>query len=479
MKILFATSESFPFIKTGGLGDVSYALPKALRQSGIDVRVIIPKYSQINEEFRSNMKLIKEFRVNIGYRNQYVGLQYMEYDGVIFYIIDNEYYFKRNEGIYGYYDEAERWAYFSRAVLESIKHFDDFSPDIIHCNDWQTATIIPMLKEGYAKSNDDIYKRIKTVFTIHNIEYQGIFNRSILGDLLGFSDEYFIESAFKYNHDSISYMKVALNYADKISTVSPTYAEEIKTAFYGKGLEEVVSYRHYDLFGIVNGIDYDIFSPETDINIYAQYNDKNLKNKIINKKKLQKELNLPVNAEIPMIGIVSRLVSQKGIDLIECVIEDILKMDVQLVVLGTGDTKYEDMFRYFAYKYPDKLSANIYYGNELSSKIYAASDMFLMPSLFEPCGLGQLIALRYGSIPIVRETGGLKDTIESFNEFTGEGNGFSFKDYNAHDMLYTIERAINFYKDKKVWDKLTKRAIKEDNTWNRSAEKYIELYSYL
>lgn len=472
MKILFVASEAHPFIKVGGLGDVAYALPKALIKLGVDVRVIIPKYASIKETFRNNMETVATFGVSLSWRNQYVGLQYLEKDGIPFYFVDNEYYFNR-DAAYGYYDDGERFAYFSKAVLESIKYMDGFKPDIIHCNDWHTGAIIPLLKELY-KFNP-LYNNIKTVFTIHNLQYQGVFSKQVLGDLLGLGDNYFSEDKLKHN-DAVSFMKGGLNMADKISSVSTTYVNEIKTPYYGEGLDGLLRYRYQDLWGIVNGIDTEIFNPEVDEEIPYNFNVENLENKYKDKEELQKKLSLPVNKDIPMIGIVSRLVRQKGFDLIACVLEEILQMNIQLVILGTGETDFENMFKHFARKYPNKLSTNVYFDNNLAKNIYASSDMFLMPSQFEPCGIGQLLALRYGSIPIVRETGGLKDTVQPFNEFTREGNGFSFTNYNAHDMLYTIRRAVNFYEDKESWRYLVKKAMLQDNSWNKSAEKYIELY---
>lgn len=474
MKVLFAASEAHPFIKVGGLGDVAYALPKALRKLGIDARVIVPKYGTIAEQFKKSMSTVATFNVPVGWRNQYGGLQYIDYDGVPFYFIDNEYYFNR-EGAYGFYDDGERFAYFCRATLEAIRYMGDFTPDIIHCNDWHTGAIIPMLKSHF--SWDMQFSNIKTVYTIHNLQYQGVFPKAILGDLLGLGWEYFTEDKMKY-YDAVSFMKGGITMADKISTVSGSYAEEIKTPYYGEGLDGLLRQRGWDLWGIVNGIDIDIFNPETDKELPFNYNGGNLELKYKNKEELQRSLNLPVNKDVPMLGMVTRLVDQKGLDLIDCVIEEILQMDIQLVVLGTGDPKYENMLKHFSSKYPDKVSAHIYFNNALAKKIYASSDMFLMPSKFEPCGIGQLLALRYGTLPIVRETGGLKDTVNSYNEFTGEGNGFSFTNYNAHDMLNTIRRAVHYYyNEKDTWCNLVKKAMWEDNGWQRSANKYIELYS--
>ncbi len=472
MKVLFVASECHPFIKVGGLGDVAYALPKALRKIGIDARVIIPKYGKIDEQFKDNMSNIAEFEVTVGWRNQYCGLQYLEYDGIPFYFIDNLYYFNR-EGAYGYYDDGERFAFFDNAVVESLKYMTDFTPDVIHCNDWHTGMIPPILKKRVEEFAD-----IKTLFTIHNLQYQGNFGKEILEELLGLDESYYNDGALKQN-DGISFMRGGINFANKVSTVSYSYSEEIKTPYYGEGLDGLLSYRKYDLWGIVNGVDFDIFNPKNDKDIYRNFDSKNIDGKAVNKIELQKQLNLPICSEVPMIGLVTRLVKQKGLDLFAHICEELLQQEVQIVVVGTGDEEYENMMKYFAWKYPEKFSANLVFDNKLAKKVYASCDMFLMPSLFEPCGIGQLIALRYGTIPIVRETGGLKDTVKAFNEQEGTGNGFTFTNYNAHDMLYTIRRAIYYYYNKNVWDKLVTRAMEEDNSWSKSANLYNNLYNSL
>lgn len=472
MKVLFIAAESHPFIKVGGLGDVAYALPKALRANGIDVRVILPKYGKIDEQFKDSMTTIAEFQVSVGWRNQYCGLQYLEYHGIPFYFIDNEYYFNR-ESAYGYDDDGERFAFFDRAVLEAINHMENFSPDILHCNDWHTGMIPPLLKQHYPNFND-----IKTAFTIHNLQYQGIFPKGILGELLSLDDSYFNDAALK-QYDGVSFMRGGLNFSDKITTVSNSYADEIKTSYYGEGLDGLLNYRKEDLCGIVNGIDFDLFNPSIDKDIYHNFDYKSIDGKSVNKIELQKYLNLPVCSDVPMIGLVTRLVKQKGLDLVAYVLEQLLQQEIQIVVLGTGDIEYENMFRYFAGKYPEKVSANILFDNNLAKKVYASCDMFLMPSIFEPCGIGQLIALRYGTIPIVRETGGLKDTVRAYNEAENTGNGFSFTNFNADDMLYTIRRAIHYYYDKKIWEKIVINAMKEDNSWVKSAKLYEGLYESL
>lgn len=472
MKVLFATSEAYPFMKTGGLGDVSYALPKALRKLGVDARVIMPKYSSISEYYTSKMKKLWEFNVKVGWRNKYCGLLKLDCDGIPFYFIDNEYYFKR-DSTYSEMDDGERFSFFSKAILEAINHLDDFTPDILHCNDWHTAMTIPILREKY---NDYKYNNIKTIYTIHNLKYQGIFAKEMLEELLNFGMEYFSEDKFKY-YNAISFTKGGIKFADEVTTVSPTYSEEIKTSYFGEGLHGLLQSRSGELSGILNGIDTEINDPSTDNNLFVKYDSNNLEGKGKNKEELQKMLNLPQDKNIPMIAMVTRLEEQKGLDLIRDVIEELLKENIQFVVLGTGTSQYEDMFKFFAWKYPQKMSANIYFDPSLAQKIYAASDMFLMPSRFEPCGIGQLLALRYGSIPIVRETGGLNDTVNSYNEFTREGNGFSFARYNSRDMLYTIKRAIGFYQNKEVWTNLIKTGMSGDYSWNKSAKQYIELYN--
>lgn len=471
MKILFTASEAYPFIKTGGLGDVAYALPKALTDAGTDIRVILPKYISVPDSYKNKMSTIATFNVQVGWRNQYCGLQYLEYNGVKFYFIDNEYYFKR-DGCYGYYDDGERFCFFSKAVLEAINYMGDFIPDIIHCNDWHTA-IIPVL----LRAQHENLSHIKTIFTIHNLRYQGVFSKNVLSELLNLDDYYYNEERLKY-YDAVSFMKGAINYADLITTVSRTYAEEIRHPFYGEGLHGLLASKN-NMIGIVNGIDYDLFNPETDKNIYKNYSVKNIEDKAFNKLSLQKDLGLPEDKNIPMIGIVSRLVQQKGLDLIACVLNDILQLNVQLVVLGTGDSEYENLIKHAAWSNPGKVSANIFFDNSLAQKIYAASDIFLMPSLFEPCGIGQLIAQRYGSLPVVRETGGLKDTVLPFDEYSGTGNGFSFTNYNAHDMLYTIKRAVYFYESKNLWKHIVENAMALDNSWKASADKYMEAYKKL
>ena len=475
MKVLFVASEAYPFIKTGGLGDVAYALPKALRKMGIDARVIIPKYSSIPLSFKNCMETVASFTVAVGWRNQYCGLQHLTYDEIPYYFVDNEYYFERPE-IYGCYDDGERFSYFSKAILESIKYMGDFVPDIIHCNDWHCGIVPALLKDTY--SDDELYSKIKSVFTIHNLKYQGVFPKEILSELLNLNDGYFSDDALKF-YDAVSFMKGGIVFSDAVTTVSDTYAKEIQTPFYGEGLDGLLCSQADKLYGIVNGIDYELYDPKIDKKIACNYDYETRKQKIENKLKLQDQLSFTVNEDIPMIGIVTRLVKQKGLDLIVEKLQELLSLPIQIVLLGNGDGYYEDIFQYYASIYPSRISTNIIFDEVLAQKIYAASDMFLMPSLFEPCGIGQLIALKYGSIPIVRETGGLKDTIIPYNKYTGTGNGFSFTNYNSDELLEAIDRALDLYKDKASFDKLIVNAMNSNNSWGNSAKNYMNLYSNL
>lgn len=472
MKVLFVAAEGVPFSKTGGLADVIGALPKELKKTGVDVRVVLPKYGDTPAQYGKEMELIHRCSVHVGWRNQYCGVLRLEHEGVIFYFIDNESHFKR-PGTYGFFDDGERFSFFNRAILEALPALD-FRPDIIHCHDWH-AGMIPVLLTQY--KNQEFFKQIKTVFTIHNLQYQGVFPKAILGDLLGLGWEHFNVNGVEY-HDQVSFMKGGLNYSNALTTVSPTYAEEIQTPYYGANLEGVLARRQSFLSGIVNGIDVDVWNPQTDPFLAKNYTWRSLHRKKENKLALQEQLGLKQDPDIPMLGMVTRLARQKGLDLVAHIIEEILRLNLQIVVLGTGEAEYEQMFRHFSEKYPEKVNATISFKNDLAHQIYAASDLFLMPSLFEPCGLGQLIAMRYGSLPIVRETGGLKDTVLPYNEETGEGNGFSFVNYNAHDLLYTIQRAVNLYEmgEEGAWSKIVGRAMRADFSWAQSAKRYLELY---
>lgn len=474
MKVLFAASEAIPFIKSGGLGDVVGTLPKSLKKLGVDVRVIIPKYVDIPYEYKQLLKHKTHFNVSVGWRNQYCGIDECIMDGITFYLVDNEYYFKR-PGMYGYYDEAERFAYFSRSVLECLGHID-FKPDVIHCHDWQTALIPVLLEEQYRLSQ--IHQDIRTVFTIHNLKYQGIYGQEVLEDLFGLDKEYAMNDNFEFYGD-INLLKAALYYADMVTTVSPTYAKEIQDEYYGERLDGILRDINFKLRGILNGIDYDMFSPEKDQHIFVNYTHA-ISGKMENKVKLQAISGLPQNDKIPVLAIVSRLVEQKGFDLVLHVMQEILNMEIQLIVLGVGDNKYEQFFNELEQYFPKKVKSFIEFDISLAQKIYAGADMFLMPSLFEPCGLSQLISLKYGTIPVVRGTGGLKDTVEPYNKITGEGTGFVFNNYNAHEFLYTLEDAVELYvNDEKTWQSLMKRAMNVDFSWKQSAGEYVEVYESL
>lgn len=471
MKVLFAASEAHPFIKTGGLGDVMGALPQSLKKMGLDVRVVIPKYKNIKDELKQKLQFIKWFTIPVGWRNQYCGIFQYEYKGIIYYFIDNEYYFNR-DGLYGYYDDGERFAFYNRAVLEFIKEVD-WQPDLINCNDWQTGMIPVLLNLEYKK--DKFYEDIKSIFSIHNLLFKGCFTANILPELFGYDYMPLTNGSVELD-GCVSFLKGGLNYSDQITTVSKSYAEEIKTRQYGEGLDGLLYEKRDKLKGIVNGIDYTEFNPEKDRFIFKNFNNKSFKGKLENKLQLQDELGLPQKENTPMIGLISRLTHQKGCDLIVNIIDRLLQKDVQIVILGTGDYWYEETFKNLQYRYPDKVSANIKFDDCLAHKIYAASDMFLMPSLFEPCGLGQLIALRYGSIPIVRETGGLRDTIIPYNKYTEIGNGFGFKNFNANELMNIIEYAIGIYHDEDSWKNIVDQAMNSDNSWEKSASEYKKLY---
>ncbi|QGQ47644.1 glycogen synthase GlgA [Metabacillus sediminilitoris] len=472
MNVLFAVSECVPFVKSGGLADVAGALPKELKKLGIDVRVILPKYNLIPEKYRELMVKVDEITVPVGWRQQYCGIEMLEYEGITYYFLDHEYYYYR-DSLYGHYDDGERFSFFCKGVLETIKAID-FQPDLIHTHDWHTGMINFLLKEEYRE--DSFYKHIKTVFTIHNLQFQGIFPYDILHDLLNIDVENFWKVEF---HGHVSFMKAALVSADYITTVSPTYKEEIQTPYYGERLDGLLRDRSSVLTGILNGIDDQLYNPETDTDIVEQYMAKTAYKKAINKADIQSFFGLPVDEDIPVIAMVTRLTKQKGLDLVKRVLDEALSNDIQMIVLGTGEKEFEDFFRHMEWLYPTKLKAYIGFDEKLAQRIYAGSDLFLMPSKFEPCGLGQLIALRYGTIPIVRETGGLNDTVLSYREDTEEGNGFTFRNFNAHDMLNTIDRAISFYHQKDIWEKIVENAMNQDYSWAQSALKYNQLYADL
>lgn len=477
LKVLFASSEAVPFAKSGGLADVAGTLPQNLDKNEVDIRVIMPKYGSIPEQFVSKMEYITNISVPLGWREKYCGIFKLVHEGITFYFIDNEFYFKHGE-LYSYiHEDIEKFAFFSRACLSVLPALD-FRPDIIHCNDWQTAPI-PFLLNAQFQDNP-FYQGIKTIMTIHNLKYQGIWDKKAVEDVFGLSYDYFTSDKLEFN-DNLNVLKGGLVYSDVITTVSETYAEEIKTPEFGEGLDGLLRARSNSLTGIVNGISYDEYNPKTDKYIKKQYGLRDfVSGKRENKLSLQKELGLKEDENAFMIGIVSRLTGQKGFDIIAHILDRLKDMNIQLVVLGTGEYQYESMFNWYGHNYPEKFSSNIRFSNDLAHKIYAASDAFLMPSLFEPCGLSQLISLKYGTLPIVRETGGLKDTITAFNEYTGEGNGFSFGAYNAEDLFYVVNYAYNiFNENKQGWKGIVRNAMKSDYSWSVSAKKYLELYKNL
>ena len=467
MKVLFATSEAYPFAMSGGLADVSGALPKALRMRLVGARVIMPLYDTVPQELRDSMRFVTSISVPVAWRRQYCGIFEAKYNGIIYYLIDNLYYFKRGS-LYGHYDDAERFAFFSRAVLEVIKAID-YAPDIIHCNDWQTALIPVYLQLFY--HNEEKLRNVKTLFTIHNIQYQGVFSKEILEDVFGipFSAANLVEYG-----DCVNLMKGGIECAHRVSTVSPSYAREILDPWFSHKLDPILREREWKLTGIVNGIDTEVYNPETDKALFANYSADDLSGKAVNKAELQKMFGLEVNPNVPLIAMVTRLVSHKGLDLVKARLESILGFGVQMIVLGSGDYEYESYLGDVAGRYQDCFKLTTGFNPDLAHKIYAGSDIFLMPSKSEPCGLSQMVALRYGSIPVVRNTGGLRDTIT--DSMSGEGNGFTFDTYNADDMAHAVYRAVEGFKDPEGWKILTKRAMECDNSWGASANAYIRLY---
>lgn len=472
MNVLMIAAEAVPFVKTGGLADVIGSLPKALRAAGADVRVMLPKYEDIPASWRDRMTPVASFSVQVGWRHQYCGIESLTVDGATYYFLDNEYYFKRS-GLYGYGDDAERFAYFCQAALEAIPRLEGWRPDVLHAHDWHAALAPVFLKAHYAGWNE-AYASMKSVFTIHNLKYQGVFGYGVLKDLLNLGDEHFHVNGLEY-YGAVNYMKGALNYSDAITTVSPTYAAEIQTPYFGEGMDGTLRQRRSVLHGILNGIDDEGFDPARDPHLAVNYGPSR-ENKPANKAALQQEVGLPIRPATPVLSLVTRLVEQKGIDLISHVLDELLREDVQLVVLGAGDAVYEKLFRDAAYHHPQKLSANLKFDEGLARRIYAGSDLFLMPSKFEPCGIGQMIAMRYGTAPIVRETGGLADTVKPYNTYTGEGHGFSFRHFNAHEMLDTIRFALETYRDEAAWARVADNMAKQDFSWNASARRYMELY---
>ena len=478
MQIVFASAECAPFVKTGGLGDVAGSLPAALVRAGAEVIVMVPKYATIKDEYKAQMEHFADFYVSLGWRNEYCGLEKLEHDGVTYMFIDNERYFARDYP-YGFFDDGERFAFFSKAITESLQHLPaGFECDILHCNDWQTALAPVFLREFY--QGLPLYDRVKTVFSIHNVAFQGQFSDTVMEDILGVAHIPAAASQLRCDACSINYMLGALRYADAITTVSPTYASEIQTPEFGEGLDGVLRERSYALQGILNGIDVAGFDPATDKRIAANYTVEDRSGKAVCKAKLQEELGLEVRDDRPLIVMVTRLTRQKGMDLVMYALDRILSGGVQVAVLGTGDRDYEDGLRYFQDKYPGTMAARIEFDPALSQRMYAAADMFLMPSKFEPCGLSQIIAMRYGTLPIVRETGGLKDTVIPYNEFTGEGTGFSFSNFNGDEMGDAVFRAARlFWDNRDAWNQLVTQAMSQDFSWTRSADKYLDLYFFM
>lgn len=478
MQIVFASAECAPFVKTGGLGDVAGSLPAALVRAGAEVIVMVPKYATIKDEYKAQMEHFSDFYVSLGWRNEYCGLEKLEHDGVTYMFIDNERYFARDYP-YGFFDDGERFAFFSKAITESLQHLPaGFECDILHCNDWQTALAPVFLREFY--QGLPLYDRVKTVFSIHNVAFQGQFSDTVMEDILGVAHIPAAASQLRCDACSINYMLGALRYADAITTVSPTYANEIQTPEFGEGLDGVLRERSYALQGILNGIDVAGFDPATDKRIAANYTVGDRSGKAVCKAKLQEELGLEVRDDRPLMVMVTRLTRQKGMDLVMYALDRILSGGVQVAVLGTGDRDYEDGLRYFQDKYPGTMAARIEFDPALSQRMYAAADMFLMPSKFEPCGLSQIIAMRYGTLPIVRETGGLKDTVQPYNEFTGEGTGFSFSNFNGDEMGDAVFRAARlFWDNRDAWNQLVTQAMSQDFSWTRSADKYLDLYFFM
>ena len=475
-RILFAAFEAVPFMKTGGLGDVAGTLPMALKKAGCEIRVMIPKFAAMPEEYKKRLKHVADFYVPLGWRNLYCGIEKLTYKGVVYYFVDNEYYFGRDSA-YGYYDDGERIAFFSKAIVESLQYLPDFKCDILHCNDWHTALSPVFLREFY--NNIDLYQNVRTVFTVHNLKFQGQMSDYVLGDVLGLSG---IPAAnqLRSDNNSVNFMKGALRYADVLTTVSETYAQEIQCPYFGEHMDDIFRARANVLYGIMNGIDTSDYDPENDKNIFTRFSVEDMSGKAACKKALQNELGLEERDDIPLVCMITRLTEQKGMDLVERVLNEILEIPMQVVILGTGESHYEDMLRRHEGQHKNMMCAKIAFDEKLGRRVYAGADLFLMPSLFEPCGLSQMIAMRYGTLPVVRETGGLKDSVDPYNQYTGGGNGFSFANFNAHEMLYTLKSAAMLYHNEpEKWKNLMISAMTSDFGWNRAAEKYMEIYTSL
>lgn len=475
MRTLFVAAECAPFFKTGGLGDIAGALPKALKEKGTEIKVVLPYFTKIADQYKEQIQDLFSYEVNVGWRKQYCGVKYLSLKGIDYYFLDNLYYFDRPD-LYGYYDDGERFAFFQLAVIELMEKIN-FIPDVMHLNDYHTAFIPFLLKEKYRWIQ--AFDSIHTVLTIHNIEFQGQYDQGVLGDLFGMGNERYEDGTVRFN-DCVNFMKAGILYADRVTTVSPSYAEEIKTAEFGAGLDVILRMESGKLSGIVNGIDYEMFDPAKDPALFENYDAKHLAKKIENKVQLQKHLGLPVNADIPLVGIVSRLTYQKGFHLLLEEMENLMQFDVQLVVIGTGDPNFENQFRYFGEQYPEKTSINIAFDLSLAQKVYAGVDMFLMPSAFEPCGLSQMISMRYGTLPIVHEIGGLKDTVEPYNPITNKGTGFGFDNFQPFYLMNVLKQAIELYQNhSEIWQELMQQAMAKDFSWNESSQQYLALYQQL
>jgi starch synthase len=473
MKVVFAIFEAEPFAKTGGLGDVGGALPAYLKKAGCQARVIMPKHAVIPQIYRDKMRRVAKFKVDVGWRRQYCGLEELEHDGVRYYFIDNEYYFKR-EGLYGYYDDGERTAFFARAVLESLLFMHNFKPRVIHANDWHTALIPVLLKEICGSL--PFYYEIKSVLTVHNLKFQGKYDVSVMDDLLGLRGHTAPYEKMG-SDDGVNFLKGGLLYSDAVTTVSQTYAQEIQHSYFGEGLDDVLRMRAGNLWGILNGLDYELYNPETDKALFANYSSAKWANKQVNKRRLQEMLELPIRADVPLVTMVTRLTEQKGLDLFFHIAEELLTEDLQLVVVGAGEWQYEQGLRWLGSRYPQKFIPCVTFDNDLAMKVYAAGDLLLMPSRYEPCGVTQMIAMRYGNLPVARETGGLKDTVRPFDEHTKTGTGFSFANYNAHELLFTVKNALRLYgRNRPVWEKLRQSAAEERFSWLDAARSYVKLY---
>ncbi len=474
MKVLFVASEAAPFIKTGGLADVMGALPKALQTLGVEPALVIPNYEGVGEEYKNAMETVFEGSVDLSWRNQYLGVKKLVQDGIPVYFIDNEYYFKRDK-LYGYDDDAERFAYFSKAALTML-HYIDFKPDVIHTNDWHTGLLGAYLKEDFMQ--DPYFQGMKNIYTIHNLKYQGVFGRNIVEDVLGLPLHLLYNGNIE-NDGDVNFMKAGMCYADFITTVSPSYAEEITYPYFGEGLEDYVALCAGKISGILNGLDEQEYNPETDPHIPVRFDASNvLVKKPLAKEALQRELGLTVNREVPVVGMITRLVEAKGLDLVMHIMDELMEEQVQLVVVGTGDEEYANALRELAWRHPGSVSVNILFNEGLARRVYAGADMFIMPSRYEACGLSQMIAMRYGTVPVVRETGGLKDSVINFDKYiTPEGNGFSFANFNAHELLFTIKRGLTCFAEKPLWEKIVYNAMHSDNSWNRSAQAYADLYA--